>query len=81
MSKRIRDFDTSRHAARYARRSGKMAAEVVDFSLATIKRMKLPQIREHLPNIIFFNLSRSALEVILYELKGIVLTSYSVSDD
>ena len=55
-----------------------MATMSTGFSLQEIKSLKLHQIRDYLPNIAL-SLSRSDLEVILYELKGCVLTAYTVS--
>ena len=56
----------------------KMAAETAGFSVAEIKSLKLNVLRSYLPDI-YFQLGRQALEVILYEQKGRVLTSYSVN--
>ena len=56
----------------------KVVAETAGFSVAEIRNLKLNVLRSYLPNI-YFQLGRQALEVILYEQKGRVLTSYSVS--
>ena len=53
-----------------------MVAETAGFSVAEIKSLKLNVLRSYLPNI-YVQLGRQALEVILYEQKGKVLTSYS----
>ena len=55
-----------------------MAHTVTGFSLPEIKNLKLQVLISFLPNI-YFHLGRQALEVLLYEEKGTVLTCYSVN--